>query len=129
MSTFSHRLSLFLIIVFNDTFLQIVWKKSLILNPVSFSIESLAHYFVSSPYVLGVFLILGANFFIWIHLIKHFEISHIQPLTSVCYVTVPLAAWFLLGEKLTLFTWLGMAFILGGCYFFYHDIQRNGQST
>lgn len=125
----NYRIFLFLIILFNDTLLQIVWKKSLNINPVTLSFHSFWDYLVSSPYVFGVFLILGANFFIWIHLIKHFEISHIQPLTSICYITVPVAAWFFLGENLTPLTWLGMAFILGGCFFFYHDIRRSNEPT
>src|SRR5271155_3809175 len=48
-------------------------------------------------------------FVIWLFLLKRMDLSRLQPLFSLVYVLTPLLAIAILGEKISVNRWLGIA--------------------
>ena len=54
--------------------------------------------------------------YLWIYMLKHFDVSKAYPLTAMSYVFgIALAAIFL-GEKISSFQWFGAILIIAGCF-------------
>ena len=51
---------------------------------------------------------------IWIFLLKRVEITVLQPLFALVYISTPILAIPLLGEHMPLMRWLGILVIIGG---------------
>jgi drug/metabolite transporter (DMT)-like permease len=51
---------------------------------------------------------------IWVYLLKYFELSFIQPLFSLMYITTPFFSYILFGEELGLQRLIGIFLILCG---------------
>lgn len=70
----------------------------------------------SNPYVLfGVFLYASSSI-LWLGALSVLDISLAYPLISIGYILAALAGLFIFGEKIASVRWLGVLFILGGCF-------------
>ena len=107
---------------FLETFTHLCFKKSA-LTENGFVINKLPDILVflqsvfSSPFLwLGLFSVL-LTFILWSSLLSKVDLSVAVPVCSFSYILVPLAAMFFLHEKVSLFRWLGVLFILLGVVF------------
>ena len=69
---------------------------------------------LSAPLVWLSFLCDAASFALWINILKHHKLSFAFPVTSLCYVTINLAAWFWLEEPVQPIQIIGLISIVGG---------------
>ncbi len=69
---------------------------------------------LSAPLVWLSFLCDAASFVLWINILKHHKLSFAFPVTSLCYVTISLAAWFWLGEPVKPIQIIGLISIISG---------------
>lgn len=59
-------------------------------------------------------LALGLWFFLWLGLLRDWEVSQLFPFEGLNSVLLVLAAWLFLGERLGLSGWIGIALISAG---------------
>jgi len=124
---FKKRLSLkiliFLVLTdFMETFTHLCFKKSalteneVIITSFSGVLIFLQSVF-SSPFLwLGLLSVL-ATFILWSSLLSKIDLSVAVPVCSFSYILVPLASIIFLHEKVSLFRWSGVLFILLGVVF------------
>ena len=66
------------------------------------------------------FLAMGVSFVassvLWMYILKKYPFSTAYPLASMSYVFGMLAAIYVFHESVPLTRWLGVVFIMGGCY-------------
>lgn len=105
-----------------ETFTHLCFKKSA-LTESGFVINTAADILIflqsvfSSPFLwLGILSVL-ATFIIWSSLLSKIDLSIAVPVCSFSYVLIPLASAFFLHEKVSLFRWSGVLFILLGVVF------------
>lgn len=81
---------------------------------------SLFDYFAScvrNPFVILGILLELAYFIFWLLVLSEADVSWAVPMNAVEYIFVGFLAVFMLGEKVTLSRWIGIALITAGCYF------------
>lgn len=75
---------------------------------------SLIYSVLTSPLLLFAFFLYSIPSFIAIYLLKEMEISVLQPILSLTYVTTAILAYVLLRENLSCTRLLGIMIIVGG---------------
>jgi len=68
------------------------------------------------PFLFGFFLY-GLGAIVLIFALKHGELSVLYPFIALSFIWVYLLSFFLLSEKITIFKWLGIVFIIVGVSF------------
>ena len=117
------KLLLFLVLTdFMETFTHLCFKKSA-LTENEVVIKGLSDVFIflqtvfSSPFLwLGLLCVL-ATFIIWSSVLSKIDLSVAVPVCSFSYILIPLASIIFLHEKVSLFRWSGVLFILLGVVF------------
>ncbi len=100
-----------------DTVTHIVWKLAVAGVPEDASILAISRAALSSPYFYAAMLAFVAQFFNWMRVLSHADVSYAQPLTALGYVAVLMVSAGFLHEAMTLTKILGVALILAGVYF------------
>lgn len=59
----------------------------------------------------------GAGSVLWFYIIKHYPFSMAYPLVSLSYVFGMIAAMVFFNEPVNITKWVGVLFIMLGCYF------------
>lgn len=59
----------------------------------------------------------GAGSILWFYIIKHYPFSMAYPLVSLSYVFGMIAAIVFFNEPVNITKWVGVLFIMLGCYF------------
>lgn len=118
-------LKILIFLVFTDfleTFTHLCFKKSVLIENAAVitglpdAVSFLAVVF-SSPFLwLGLLSVL-ATFIIWSSLLSKIDLSVAVPICSFSYILIPLASILFLHEKVSLFRWSGVLFILLGVAF------------
>ena len=67
-----------------------------------------------NPIVISVFVSVAAAGFFWILAIKKLELSKAYPLMSLSFLLVVLMSDYFMGEKVSLYRYLGVFFIVAG---------------
>lgn len=68
-------------------------------------------------WLLGSGVLMTSAGLLWMYILRHFPLSNAYPLTALSFVFGTLAAMWFLHEPVDWRQWLGLAFILIGCYF------------
>lgn len=58
----------------------------------------------------------GAGSVLWFYIIKHFPFSQAYPMVSLSYVFGMIAAIVFFHEDVNMVKWIGVLFIMAGCY-------------
>lgn len=66
---------------------------------------------------LGCGICYGLATILWFYIIKHFPFSMAYPMISISYVFGMLVAIYIFHEQVPPIRWLGVFFIMIGCYF------------
>ncbi len=118
-------LKILFFLIFTDcleTFTHLCFKKSallenaVVITKISDAISFLVVVF-SSPFLWVGLLSVLATFIIWSSLLSKIDLSVAVPVCSFSYILIPLASIFFLHEKVSLFRWSGVLFILLGVVF------------
>jgi len=56
----------------------------------------------------------AGTFVVWMMILRDMPLSRAFPMTGLAYVTVPLLAWIVFGDRIDLMRGLGIALIVGG---------------
>ncbi|GAB4066703.1 EamA family transporter [Ancylobacter sonchi] len=74
-------------------------------------------------------LLYFATYASWILILKYCPLGKAFPLTTLSYVTVPLASWLIFGEGVGLVPALGIALILAGVWLIGPEAEPNEAKT
>ncbi len=66
------------------------------------------------PYLIAAFAIYGVGTIVWIYVLKSVPLSVAYPFMALTFCAVPLLAWYLLGETLSLRYAVGALLIVAG---------------
>ena len=106
-------LLLTLSILFN-TFAQISMKIAAQTLPESIkSSGTLVQIFRNGNLFLAIFLYLG-TFICWSYVLKNMPLSRVYPVIGIVFITVPIFSKLILGEFISLKTYIGSAIIASG---------------
>ena len=72
---------------------------------------------LKSPYLLLGIGLMASSFLLWLIILSWFKLSLVFPLTALTYIFVVLFSYFMLGEKLLLQNYAGIALIALGIFF------------
>lgn len=68
-------------------------------------------------WLLGCGILMTGAGLLWLFILRHFPFSNAYPLTALSFVFGTLAAMWFLHEPVNYYQWIGLGFILIGCYF------------
>jgi drug/metabolite transporter (DMT)-like permease len=113
-----------------DTALQIFWKTAVLKLPgEADSLMSMLAIF-REPLFIVVICIMSLQFFNWMAVLNHADLSFAQPFTALSYVSVGVISAFFLGEAVDKQQMLGIACVIAGVWFISrtsHITQRDGE--
>jgi drug/metabolite transporter (DMT)-like permease len=66
------------------------------------------------PYLIAAFVIYGFGTIVWIYVLKSVPLTVAYPFMALTFCAVPLLAWSLLGEQLSIRYAIGALLIVGG---------------
>ncbi|MBN2535410.1 MAG: EamA family transporter [Spirochaetales bacterium] len=69
-----------------------------------------------TPYTYLGALSYGVSFFVWMFLLKKYDLSFLRPLVGFGYIVTSILAWIVLKEKITVVRWIGIGLIASGVY-------------
>ncbi len=112
-------MKLILLAIIQSVFLcagQMFMKLALkVMGPVSWTWS-----FVGQQLTNWWWLACGLSFTIagvmWMYILKHWSFSQAYPLSSMAYVFGMVAAMFVFHEQIVWTQWIGILFIMAGCY-------------
>ncbi len=108
-----------------DTALQLFWKTAVLALPdAPQSWLSFVAIF-SEPLFIGVVAVMTIQFFNWMALLGHADLSFVQPVTALSYVSVCVLSGILFNERVDEVQVLGIACVIAGVWF----ISRTGHAT
>ncbi|MCX5695469.1 MAG: EamA family transporter [Candidatus Omnitrophica bacterium] len=117
------KILVFLILTdFLETFTHLCFKKSaltesdFVINKLPDALIFLQSVFSSGFLWLGLFSVV-VTFIIWSSLLSKIDLSVAVPVCSFSYILIPIASIIFLQEKVSLFRWSGVLFILLGVVF------------
>lgn len=68
------------------------------------------------PYLIAAFVIYGFGTIVWVYVLKTLPLTVAYPFMALTFCAVPLLAWLMLGETLTLRYAIGTAVIITGLF-------------
>lgn len=97
---------------------QLLFKKGMtMIGGVNFSLSNIISLIINvlkNPYLLTGLFFYGASFLLWLIVLSKLKLSIVYPITSINFVLVILASYFLFGERLSIFQYLGFIIIIIG---------------
>ena len=115
-----------------DTALQIFWKTAVLKLPgETDSVMSTLAIF-REPLFIVVICIMSLQFFNWMAVLNHADLSFAQPFTALSYVSVGVISAFFLGESVDKQQMLGIACVIAGVWFISrtnHITERDGEEA
>ncbi|MDD5432556.1 MAG: EamA family transporter [Candidatus Omnitrophica bacterium] len=118
-------LKIILFLIFSDlleTFTQFCFKKSA-LSGISPDIKDLSAIFLFiktaafSPFLWMALVSVFITLIVWSTILSKIDLSVAVPVASSSYILIPLVSIIFLHEKISLFRWSGIIFILIGVIF------------
>jgi len=96
---------------------QVLLKFALVrMLPFSWTLDFWRSVFVNWQFA-ACGICYGAGSILWFYIIKHYPFSMAYPLVSLSYVFGMIAAIVFFNEPVNITKWVGVLFIMLGCYF------------
>ena len=115
-----------------DTALQIFWKTAVLKLPDETDSYLAVFGIFREPLFIVVICIMSLQFFNWMAVLNHADLSFAQPFTALSYVSVGIISALFLGEQVDKLQMLGVACVIAGVWFISrtnHMTQRNGKGV
>lgn len=99
-------------------FSQVLWKiGGSSLQPKKDGIVYLAIAYITSPYILGGFMLSAIAALLWTYALTKMDFSYVGFFGSLSYIFVVLISIFIFKETIPPARWIGCAFIIVGIFF------------
>ena len=115
-----------------DTALQIFWKTAVLKLPDETDSLFAVFSIFREPLFIVVICIMSLQFFNWMAVLNHADLSFAQPFTALSYVSVGFISALFLGETVDKQQMLGIACVIAGVWFISrtdHITQRDGEGV
>ncbi|MBF0154031.1 MAG: hypothetical protein HQL64_09860 [Magnetococcales bacterium] len=99
-----------------DTAAQVLWKMAVVRLPEVRDLVTLARAVVAEPLFLVVIVLFLLQLFNWLKVLEQADISFVQPMTSLSFVTVWLLSAVLFNEAVSAIKLAGIVCILTGVW-------------
>ena len=97
---------------------QLLFKQGMtMLGSINFSLAnmlSLAISVIKNPYLLTGLFFYGVSFLLWLIVLSKLKLSIVYPITSVNFILVIIASYFLFGERLSNMQYISILIIILG---------------
>jgi len=100
-----------------DTAVQLSWKSTVSNVSTDASPLELVRGVLQQPLFYGTIAMFLMQFFNWMRVLSKAELSFVQPITAMSYVSVSACSVWLLHEHITVLQSIGIALILVGVFF------------
>jgi drug/metabolite transporter (DMT)-like permease len=113
-----------------DTALQIFWKTAVLKLPDETDSFLAVFAIFREPLFIVVICIMSLQFFNWMAVLNHADLSFAQPFTALSYVSVGFISALFLGETIDKLQMLGVGCVIVGVWFIsrtHHMTQRDGE--
>jgi len=100
-----------------DTFVQLCWKVAVERIPDTIGLWQSVYHILPDPFFQVALLLFLLQFFNWMIVLGRADLSYVQPITALSYLTVTGASTMLFHERLSLLRVAGLAMILLGVWF------------
>jgi drug/metabolite transporter (DMT)-like permease len=107
-----------------DTLAQLFWKFAVEQVPDTIELWQSVIATFSEPWLYVALLLYILQFFNWMIVLSHADLSYAQPITALSYVTVSGASSALFHEHLSLLRLVGLVMILLGVWFISRTSHR-----
>lgn len=114
-----------LLAVVLDTALQLFWKAAVLALPQDTASWMSFLAIFREPMFIAVIGVMGLQFFNWMAILNHADLSFAQPITALSYVSVCVLSGIFLNESVDAIQILGIACVLAGVWF----ISRTGHAS
>jgi len=99
-----------------DTIVQLCWKFAVEQVPDTIGLWQSVAAIVHEPLLQVAVLVFVLQFFNWMIVLAHADLSYAQPITALSYVTVSIASMAIFHEHLSPLRMFGLAMILIGVW-------------
>jgi drug/metabolite transporter (DMT)-like permease len=100
-----------------DTVLQLTWKTTVLDTPADPSPWATLGAVFTNPLFIAVIAIMTLQFFNWLVVLAHADLSFAQPIVALSYATVPILSVLVLGEAVDFVQIAGLALVIAGVWF------------
>lgn len=111
---------IFSIAILTTVVSQLLFKKGMLsLANMDFSLTNvfaLIKQVSYSPYLLSGLFFYAISFLLWLFVLSKVKLSQAYPITSINFVLVLIASYYLFGEKLSLIQYFGILLIIVGVF-------------
>jgi multidrug transporter EmrE-like cation transporter len=107
-----------------DTLAQLSWKYAVEQVPGTIGLWQSVIATLSEPWLYVALLLYILQFFNWMIVLSHADLSYAQPITALSYVTVSGASSALFHERLSLLRQAGLIMVLLGVWFISRTSHR-----
>ena len=97
-----------------DTIIQIAWKIAVAGLPETAPLTAVARQVLANPFFYVAMIGFAAEFFNWLRVLAHADLSFAQPITALSYISVLAISSFWLHEAVSARKIAGVALILVG---------------
>ena len=111
-----------------DTFVQLCWKVAVERIPDTIGLWESLYHILPDPFFQIALLLFILQFFNWMIVLTRADLSYVQPITALSYLTVTGASMMLFHERLSLLRAGGLAMILLGVWFISRTDHRTAQA-
>jgi drug/metabolite transporter (DMT)-like permease len=109
-----------------DTFVQLCWKVAVERIPDTIGLWESLYHIIPDPIFQVALLLFILQFFNWMMVLARADLSYVQPVTALSYITVSGASMILFHERISLLRVAGLAMILLGVWFISRTDHRTG---
>jgi drug/metabolite transporter (DMT)-like permease len=100
-----------------DTAVQLVWKLAAVTLPATLAPNQLIGAVLAEPLFIAVGLLFAGQALTWLKALDGADLSYVQSMTALSYVSVCGLSALLLGETITSLQALGIGLVLVGVWF------------
>lgn len=100
-----------------DTFVQLCWKLAVDRIPDTIGLWESVYHILPDPFFQIALLLFILQFFNWMMVLTRADLSYVQPITALSYLTVTSASIMLFHEQISMLRVTGLAMILLGVWF------------
>jgi multidrug transporter EmrE-like cation transporter len=107
--------------ILNTVLSQLLFKKGILqIGDIHFSVSNIGLMMTNvfrNPYLLTGMFFYGVSFILWLFVLAKMKLSVAYPITSLNFVLVIVASFYLFGEKLSLLQYASIGLIIIGVVF------------
>ena len=112
-----------------DTVIQIAWKRAVAGIPTEASFTTVAGAAGASPFFYAAMAAFAVQFFNWLRVLKHADLSFAQPFTALSYVSVLAISSHSLHENISAAKVAGVGLIFVGVVFISRTPFHTGEES